>query len=49
MIGKQRRKYVRIEAKQLYLQITLIYNEEAKLRLLSMGIPENEIYIKPNC
>lgn len=27
----------------------VVYNEEAKKRLLTMGIPEKKIYVKPNC
>lgn len=27
----------------------VVSNEEAKKRLLTMGIPENKIYVKPNC
>lgn len=27
----------------------VVYNEEAKNRLLTMRIPENKIYVKPNC
>jgi len=27
----------------------VVYNEEAKKRLLAMGIPEKKIYVKPNC
>ena len=27
----------------------VVYNEEAKKRLLEMGIPENMIYVKPDC
>lgn len=27
----------------------VVYNEEAKKRLLAMGIPEKKIYVKPDC
>lgn len=27
----------------------VVYNEEAKKHLLTMGIPEKKIYVKPNC
>ena len=27
----------------------VVYNEEAKKHLLTMGFPEKKIYVKPNC